>query len=121
MVKTALDCAALLRKDSLDTFLVNARFIKPLDEELLRYIAENFKFVITLEEGSLTCGFGSSVMEFYEKEDMLDKIKLVRAGFPDEFVPAAKREELFQMYGLDATTLARRIKKFIKEEVLWQK
>jgi 1-deoxy-D-xylulose-5-phosphate synthase len=121
MVKTAIECAALLKKDSLSTFLVNARFIKPLDEELLIEIANNFKFIITLEEGNLSCGFGSSIMEFYEREDILDKIKLVRAGFPDEFVPAAKREELFQMYGLDAATLSRRIKKFVKEEVLWQK
>lgn len=121
MVKPALECAALLKRDGLNAFLINARFIKPLDEELLKYVAGNFKFIVTLEEGSLNCGFGSGLMELYEKEGISDKTKLIRAGFPDEFLPAAKREKLLQMYGLDAHTLAGRIKKLIKEEVLWQK
>lgn len=121
MVKPALECAALLKKDGIDIFLVNARFIKPLDTELLKYIAGNFKFILTIEEASLNGGFGSAVIEFYEKEGLLDRVRLTRAGFPDEFIPAAKREELLRMYGLDAASLASRIRKLVKEEVLWQK
>jgi 1-deoxy-D-xylulose-5-phosphate synthase len=119
MVKISLECLILLKQDGIYPFLVNARFIKPLDEELLRYLANNFKFIVTLEEGALHCGFGSAVMEFYEKEGLQDKVKLIRAGFPDEFIVAAKREQLLKMYGLDAYSLANRLKRVIKEEILW--
>ncbi|MDP2922384.1 MAG: 1-deoxy-D-xylulose-5-phosphate synthase [Candidatus Omnitrophota bacterium] len=121
MVKIALESVILLQKAGINISLVNARFIKPLDEELLMYIGNNFKFIITLEEGGIACGFGSAVMEFYEKEAMYEKVKLIRVGFPDEFIPAARREELLRMYGLDAYSLAERLKRLVNQEVLWQK
>ncbi|MFA6281343.1 MAG: 1-deoxy-D-xylulose-5-phosphate synthase, partial [Candidatus Omnitrophota bacterium] len=121
MVKEAIDCAALLKEEGINPFLVNARFIKPLDEELLKYIGKNFKLVITIEEGNLLCGFGGAVMEFYEKEDLSEKIKLIRAGFPDEFITFASRQQLFKLYGLDAQSLKNRIKQAIREEVRLEK
>lgn len=121
MVKNALECASQLEKEGLGVFLVNARFIKPLDESLLQYLGNNFKVIVTLEEGNLNCGFGSAIGEFYEKQGIFEKIRLIRAGFPDEFVTYAKREELFKLYGLDSYSLAKRIKKAIREEILLQK
>ncbi|MBU1367507.1 MAG: 1-deoxy-D-xylulose-5-phosphate synthase [Candidatus Omnitrophica bacterium] len=116
MVKPGLECVSLLKQEGVDVFLVNPRFIKPLDEELLRYIADNFKLIITLEEGTLNCGFGSAVWEFYGKVAISKNIELVRMGFPDEFIPAAKREEVLKMYGLDSYSLMRRIKKLLAIE-----
>ena len=116
MVKTAGECASLLKKDGINSCLVNARFIKPLDEELLKDLAAKFSLIITVEEGSLDCGFGGAVLEFYEKENLLNKVKVVRAGFPDEFIPAAKREKLFCIYSLDALSLAEKIKNLLKED-----
>jgi 1-deoxy-D-xylulose-5-phosphate synthase len=121
MVKNALECAGELERSGISTFLVNARFIKPLDEKLLEYIGDNFKLVVIIEEANLNCGFGSAVIEFYQQGAILENIKFIRAGFPDEFIAFAKREELFKIYGLDSHALANRIKYALKEEVLWQK
>ena len=109
MVKTGLECIALLGDKKIS--LVNIRFIKPLDEDLLKELAKDFKTIITLEEANLAGGFGSAVLEFYEREGLLSKVKLIRAGFPDEFITSAKREKLFEIYGIDAASLAEKIKK----------
>jgi 1-deoxy-D-xylulose-5-phosphate synthase len=121
MVKIGLECASLLKEENINACLVNARFIKPLDEGLLRLLANKFRLIITLEEANLDGGFGSAILEFYEKEGLLEKIKLIRAGFPDEFLPHANREKLLKLYGLDAYSLNAKIKKVLKEEFLWQK
>ncbi|MDD5584377.1 MAG: 1-deoxy-D-xylulose-5-phosphate synthase [Candidatus Omnitrophica bacterium] len=122
MVKTALECANVLDESGIHGAIVNARFIKPLDEDLLKNIAGTFSLIVTIEEGNLHCGFGSAVLEFYDREELSQSIKLIRAGFPDEFIPNASRENLLKMYGLDARSLARRIKKILlKEEIVWQR
>jgi 1-deoxy-D-xylulose-5-phosphate synthase len=121
MVKNALCCASLLKEEGISTFLVNARFIKPLDEVLLRYIGNNFKTIITVEEGSLAGGFGSAVMEFFSKENISEKVRLISAGFPDEFITFAKREKLFEIYGLDGHSLSKRVKQVLTNEILLQK
>jgi 1-deoxy-D-xylulose-5-phosphate synthase len=121
MVKVGFQCIPLLKKEGVDASLVNARFIKPLDEDCLEKIAREFHLVITLEEGNLTGGFGSAVLEFYERQGLLDKIKLIRAGFPDEFISSAQRDKLLNIYGLDGVSLNEKIMNTIKEEVIWQK
>ncbi len=121
MVKNAIDCASLLKEEGISTFLVNARFIKPLDKELLKYIGNNFKVIVTIEEGSLAGGFGSAVAEFFGSENISEKAKLICAGFPDEFITFAKREKLFEIYGLDGYSLSRRIKQVLANEILLQK
>jgi 1-deoxy-D-xylulose-5-phosphate synthase len=121
MVKTARACAGLLKETGITAQVINARFIKPLDEELLKNIASRFGTIVTLEEGNLNCGFGSAVLEFLDQEGLSEKIKLIRAGFPDEFIPNAKREDLLKMYGLDAGALARRITKTLEKQTTWQR
>ena len=117
MVKKGQECVSLLKKEDIKISLVNARFIKPLDRDLLIKLSEEFEIIITLEESNLACGFGSAVLEFYEQEGLLNKTKVMRAGFPDEFIPAAKREMLFEMYSLDAVALAKKVKMLLKERV----
>ena len=117
MVKVGMECVSLLQREGMSACLVNARFIKPLDKELLRYLADNFKLIITLEEANANCGFGSAVLEFYEREALLDKTRVIRAGLPDEFIPAGKREDLLKMYGLDSAGLKERICRLIREDV----
>ena len=81
---------------------------------MLKKLANKFNLIITVEEGALDCGFGAAVLEFYEKENLLRKTRVIRIGFPNEFIPAGKREELFDIYGLDAPFLAKRIKKLLQ-------
>ncbi|UCC95681.1 MAG: 1-deoxy-D-xylulose-5-phosphate synthase, partial [Candidatus Omnitrophota bacterium] len=121
MVKVGLESVLLLKEEGIGALLVNARFIKPLDEELFHYVANNFKLIITLEEGSLHCGFGSALLEMYEGAGFLDKVKVIRAGLPDEFIPHGARSVLLKLYGLDAHSLAERIRRALKTEIICQK
>ena len=116
MVKVGLECVNMLKKENIRACLVNARFIKPLDKDLLKELAKDFKLIITLEEASLSCGFGSAVLELYQEEDLLDKVHLVGLGFPDKFITLAKREDLLKMHGLEANSIIKRIKDLLKDK-----
>ncbi|MBD3263616.1 MAG: 1-deoxy-D-xylulose-5-phosphate synthase [Candidatus Omnitrophica bacterium] len=113
--KAALECADNFQREGLNPCLVNARFIKPLDEEMLREIAERFSLVITLEEGNLAGGFGDGVLEFYEKENMLQKVEIFRIGLPDEFIPAGEKNSLYRIYALEGNSLFLRIKQILQQ------
>jgi 1-deoxy-D-xylulose-5-phosphate synthase len=117
MVKPGWECAGLLKGCGIDVKLVNARFIKPLDEELLKDAAENFKFIFTIEEANIACGFGAAVLEFFSRENLTGKTNLTTIGLPDAFAPCAKRDEVFLMYGLDAASLATRIKETLNSKI----
>jgi 1-deoxy-D-xylulose-5-phosphate synthase len=79
--------------------VVNARFIKPLDMELLEKICHDVKRIVTIEEGVLEGGFGSAVLEFMEREN-IKGVRVRRIGLPDAFIEHGKREELFLKYNL---------------------
>lgn len=121
MVKTGLEIVELLKDKGLAGTLINARFIKPLDEEMLRWAGNHFKLIMTLEEANLMCGFGSGVLEFYEKAGLTHDVRILRVGFPDEFIPVGSRTELFELYELDAVSVAKKIQGILKHEMLWQK
>ena len=121
MVGIGAQCVSQLKQSNLSACLVNARFIKPLDQDLFKKLADEFSLIVVLEEGSLTCGFGSAILEFFEQEGLLGKTRIIRAGFPDEFIPAAKRNELFDIYGMDSASLAKSIKKALETKPVWEK
>jgi 1-deoxy-D-xylulose-5-phosphate synthase len=121
MVEIGAQCVSRLKESNLNAGLVNARFIKPLDQDLFKKLADEFSLIVILEEGSLTCGFGSAILEFFEQEGLLGKTRIIRAGFPDEFMPAAKRNKLFDIYGLDSVSLAKNIKKALESKPVWKK
>jgi 1-deoxy-D-xylulose-5-phosphate synthase len=121
MVKTAFEYVSLLKEEGIKATLINARFIKPLDRDLLLEVAKEFDVVVTLEEGNSSCGFGSAILEFYETEGVLDKLQLIRAALPDEFISAAKREKLLEIYGLDARSLRERLKNVLERKAIGNK
>ncbi len=86
--------------------LVNARFAKPLDTELLEKLLREVPFLVTLEEGCLAGGFGSAVLE-WAAEHGLTLPKLRRLGIPDHFVMHGERHELLADLGLDAEGIVR--------------
>jgi 1-deoxy-D-xylulose-5-phosphate synthase len=113
MVWPACAAAGLLFNEGIKTSLVNVRFIKPLDEELLKSLAARTKKFVTVEEGVLDGGFGSAVLEFFERERIND-ISVKRFGFPSKFVEHGRKEDLFKVYGLDAQGIASEIKKWLR-------
>ncbi len=101
-VSAAEEAAATLEEKGLSGNVVNARFVKPLDNGLIREIAARGKKVFTVEEGIVEGGFGSAV------EEILG-VPVIKLGVPEEFPPCAKRRELLERYGLDAAGIAGRI------------
>ncbi|OQX85521.1 MAG: 1-deoxy-D-xylulose-5-phosphate synthase [Candidatus Omnitrophica bacterium 4484_70.2] len=121
LVKEALKAKSFLEKEGISAQVINARFIKPLDRKILKEVAYKFNLVVVLEEGIIEGGFGSAILEFYERENLLDKIKVKRIGIKDEFPTFAKRDQLIKLYGLDGYSIYQDLAKLLKEELLWQK
>jgi 1-deoxy-D-xylulose-5-phosphate synthase len=102
------DCvkaADLLAVEGLEVGIVNARFAKPIDREIVERAVRECGFVVTVEEGCLMGGFGSAVLE--AASDMnLDTSRIKRLGIPDQFIEHAERSELLADLGLNATGIA---------------
>lgn len=102
MVYPAVEAANNLAKDGIDATVINARFVKPLDDELILSMAKRSGLIVTVEDAYLAGGFGSAVLEMLEENDISDKIKVVRMGVPDEIVTHGDPKLLMAHYGLDA-------------------
>jgi 1-deoxy-D-xylulose-5-phosphate synthase len=88
--------------------IINGRFIKPLDEQMLRDIAAKYDTIVTLEDNVLVGGFGSGAMEFYGDNNI--EAHVLRIGWPDKFIEHGSSEEtLRQIYALDAEAIAKKI------------
>jgi 1-deoxy-D-xylulose-5-phosphate synthase len=108
MVAVAIEAVELLGKEGLSGTLVNVRFIKPLDRDLLQALATKNKFIFTAEDGVLEGGFGSAVQEILGRP-------VIRMGLPSEFIAHGKRNLLLEKYGLTAQGLALKIREVIRK------
>jgi len=88
------------------------RFLKPLDEVMLHEIADKFKQIITIEDGVISGGFGSAVLEFMSDNNYNVQVK--RLGIEDTFVEHGTPEELYHMIGLDAEGIAKSIQEVLE-------
>lgn len=100
MVYPALKVGKRLESHGISAMVVNARFIKPLDKDLLLNIANRVQIIITIEENVLLGGFGSAIIELFNDKGIRN-IVIKRVGIPDEFVEQGNRDELLRIYGLD--------------------
>jgi 1-deoxy-D-xylulose-5-phosphate synthase len=114
MVYPAMEAAKNLEKDGIDTTLINARFVKPLDNELILALAETKRLIVTVEEAYLAGGFGSAVMELLEENNLLDRVKVVRMGVPDRIITHGDAKLLLAKYGLDADGIYTRVRETIE-------
>lgn len=116
ILQNCLEAAERLeRVAGLSVAVADARWVKPLDEELIERLA--IKPIITVEENSIVGGFGSAVLEHFEKRDMLGRVRLKRLGFPDEFVPHGTRDEQLGDIGLDVDSIVESVRKFLGQEI----
>jgi 1-deoxy-D-xylulose-5-phosphate synthase len=105
LVATAWAAAQALDREGIRLGVVNARFAKPVDEELISSLTREVPFVMTLEEHSLAGGFGAAVLEAVARQrGNVDRI--VCRGVPDRFVEHGTRPELLARCGLDAASVA---------------
>jgi 1-deoxy-D-xylulose-5-phosphate synthase len=100
-LQACLQAAEELDSYGLSTTVADARFAKPLDEELIRRLAENHQLLLTIEEGAIG-GFGSQVLHFLVRDNLLDGgIKVRTLVLPDEYANHAKPEAMYARAGLD--------------------
>ncbi|ACT00968.1 1-deoxy-D-xylulose-5-phosphate synthase [Paenibacillus sp. JDR-2] len=112
MIQVAEEAADLLKRDGLNVQIVNARFIKPLDEEMLLSFASEGKHILVIEESSELGGFGSSVMEFYSLRGIYGMpIRIM--GVPDIFVEHGSIKEQRVEVGLTGERAAMEIKNLL--------
>jgi 1-deoxy-D-xylulose-5-phosphate synthase len=108
MVNEAMQAAKILEKDGIKLSVADMRFAKPLDNNLLEEIFAHHQFILTIEDGTRTGGFGSSILEWANENGWHRHVKVL--GFPDSSIPHATREELFEDFGLDASGIVKEVK-----------
>jgi len=116
MNSKALATADLLASSGVQSTVVNARFLRPLDDELLHPLARRIGKVVTMEEGTLAGGFGSAVTESLLDADI--KPSILRLGIPDVLVDHATPQQSFEKLGLTPAQMAESIQGFLQRSKL---
>ena len=112
MVETSIKVADLLEKAGVSVELINSRFIKPLDQNLIINSAVKTKRIATIEDNSVMGGFGSNVLEMMNQKGINVRTRIF--GFPDEFIKHGSRGDLLKKYKLDPESLAEEILKMVR-------
>ena len=110
-----------LRKKGVNASIVDARFAKPLDENLIWQLATNHEVIITIEEGSIG-GFGAHVSNFLNDKNLLDSnLKLRSMILPDKFIDQDKPENMYKSAGLDALSIENKVLEVLNSKVIVKK
>nr|UWI51244.1 1-deoxy-D-xylulose-5-phosphate synthase [Clostridioides difficile] len=111
MVKHALEAKELLLEESINPTIVNARFLKPMDEDMLHTLFKNHKNVVTIEDNVITGGFGSRISKFIIDNGY--KVNILNIAIPEEFIKHGNADELYSFVGLSPKCIAEKIRKLI--------
>ena len=95
----------------LDATLLDMRFVKPLDEDLMMEHSQDKTIIITIEDGAVSGGAGSAVNEWAQENKI--KSQIVICGIPDKFIDHASREEMLEMTGLDTTGILAKVRDYL--------
>jgi len=114
-VLPSLEAAEELARHGIQAAVVNGRFVKPLDTELICRLSEETGRVLTVEENALEGGFGSAVLELLQARG-LDAVKVRRLGIPDVFVEHGPPERLRRIYGIDKAGIFNAVDEWMSEE-----
>ena len=107
MVAAALETSTLLKENDINPCVVNARFVRPLDSDLILPLAQKIKKVVTMEEGTIIGGFGSAIVELLNDNDI--HIPVLRLGIPDVLVDHASPDQSKRTLGLTAEQMSEKI------------
>jgi 1-deoxy-D-xylulose-5-phosphate synthase len=119
MVDYSIKASKLLADDGIHSEIINMRFIKPLDTEMLDDISARHIKLVTLEENSLVGGFGSGVLEYFNEKNY--KNDILRIGLPDQFINHGTQSELHSLLEIDPAGIAKKVKAFCKNQSIKQK
>lgn len=112
MVKQSIEAIEILNKSGINPTLVNARFLKPIDENLIMDLAKNHKYVVTVEDNVITGGFGSRINKFIIDNKLDNEIENI--GIKDEFIPHGDVDVLYEQCGLSSSCIAQRIESLLR-------
>ena len=107
MVATAIQTSTLLKENDINPCVINARFVRPLDSDLILPLAQKIKKVVTMEEGTIIGGFGSAIVELLNDNDI--HIPVLRLGIPDVLVDHASPDQSKKTLGLTAEQMSEKI------------
>ena len=108
MVKHALEAKELLLQEGINPTIVNARFLKPIDEKLLENLFDNHKKVVTIEDNVITGGLSTNINKFII--DNKYNIDITNIALPEEFIPHGNSDEIYESVGLSPSKIADKIK-----------
>ena len=110
-----------LKKKGINPTIVDARFAKPLDENLIWQIATDHELIITIEEGSIG-GFGSHVSHYLSEKNLLDsQLKFRSMILPDRFIDQDKPNLMYKIAGLDAKSIETKVLDILDSKIIIQK
>jgi 1-deoxy-D-xylulose-5-phosphate synthase len=109
LVYRALEVCERLKQSGKNFTVVNARFLKPLDEKLLLDLAKKHKVIYTMEDNVISGGFGSSILELYSHNKIEVGVHVL--GFDDSFIPQGEKEELYSLKNIDCESIFKTIMK----------
>ena len=111
-IPMALEAAETLAEKGIQVKVVNARFIKPMDTDMLDQLFRSGKPIVTVEEAALAGGFGSAVIEY--AHDVSSNVSISRIGIPDEFIEHGSVDKLFEEIDLTAGNVVRTMERAVK-------
>jgi 1-deoxy-D-xylulose-5-phosphate synthase len=108
MVMPSLQAAEILARQGIEATIVNARFVKPVDIEMIVDLAARIKRIVTVEENTLSGGFGNYVNDAVRQADISDVI-IRNVGLPDVFIEHGGQAFIRSKYGLDAQGIVKKV------------
>lgn len=113
MVEKALDACEFLASKGIHPTVVNMRFVKPFDQELVQELALHHRVIVTMEDNVYSGGFSQKIRAFLHRERIFHRC--IPICFPDRFVEHGSPEEIYEKYGLDAASVAEKIKEIMNK------
>lgn len=114
MVKTGVEICEKMKEEGREITLVNARFVKPLDEKILDVLAQDHSLIVTMEENVKTGGFGEAAADYLRRTH--PQVKVLTVALPDRFIEHGNPEKLKALAQIDAESIYRRIKEETPDE-----
>ena len=112
MVKQAIDAIDILNEKNINPTLVNARFLKPIDENLISELLKNHKYVVTVEDNVITGGFGSRINKFLIDNKFDNNI--VNMGIDDEFIHHGDVNTLYKQCKISSECIAEKVESLLR-------
>ena len=112
MLTVGFQVQEVLKKNSIDAGLIDARFVRPLDQKAITASAERTRLIVTLEDNVITGGFGENLAAAM----MESPVKVLNFGWPDRFIEHGSIGQLFEKYGLNPESIAERICEYLEKQ-----